>query len=360
MRCGLWSGGLPGARQRPAGGGVGDGSGCRAELGEFVSVGVGLAFGVFGSRSQVGAQLVVVAGGVSAEGGQHLVRVGADPAGLGLGCLLGGLGTGGFLLGQPGGLLGLHGCVAGLVPVGLGDADQLVGLGAGLPDRGVSLVFGSGDPGGGVSEGRFNSSGLVDYGRGACCLGLVGAGLGGGQLRGHLLGGGVGLSAPLVGLGGALLGGGRAGFGGGGALLGGRADGFHLGFGGGRVGHRLDGLPESVGDFGYPVGFGAQQAQQFRASYPGHGHRSISVSRAGRDPGRRGRQATAFPPSGDLGMPSSLAVFGRAARPGRHRRGRGAAGVLACVSGRGGSGGERPHLVVSGSVIWLSAGLPGG
>jgi hypothetical protein len=44
-------------------------------------------------------QLVAVAGGVGAEGGQHLVRVGADTAGLGQGCLLGGLGAGGFLLG---------------------------------------------------------------------------------------------------------------------------------------------------------------------------------------------------------------------------------------------------------------------
>ena len=47
---------------------------------------------------------------------------------------------------------------------------------------------------------------------------LVGAGLGGGQLCGHPLGG--------------------------------REDGFHLGFGGGRVGYRLDGLAEPGCDVG--------------------------------------------------------------------------------------------------------------
>ena len=92
-------------------------------------------------------------------------------------------------------------------------------------------------------------------------------------MHGHVLRGRVGLGAPLVGLGRTLLGGGRTGLGGHGALLGGRADGFHLGFSGGRVGHRLDGLAQSVGDAGDPVGFGTQQAQQFRAGHLGHRHR---------------------------------------------------------------------------------------
>ncbi len=83
---------------------------------------------------------------------------------------------------------------------------------------------------------------------------LVGAGLGGGQLCGHPLGG--------------------------------REDGFHLGFDGGRVGYRLDGLAEPGCDVGDPVGFGAQQAQQFRAGDPGLGHGSVGVGQAGRRLGR--------------------------------------------------------------------------
>lgn len=73
-----------------------------------------------------------------------------------------------------------------------------------------------------------------DLGGGVSSLGLIGASLGGAQLCGHLLRGRVGLSAPLVGLRGALLGDGRAGFCGR-ALLGCGADGFHIGFGGGRL-----------------------------------------------------------------------------------------------------------------------------
>ena len=42
-------------------------AGLGAELGEFVAVGVGLAFGAFGPGAQVGAQIVAVAGGVGAE-----------------------------------------------------------------------------------------------------------------------------------------------------------------------------------------------------------------------------------------------------------------------------------------------------
>ena len=70
-----------------------------AELGEFVAVGVCLLFGAFGAGAQVGAQFVAVAGSVGAEVGQPLVRVGSDPAGLGLGGVGGCLGAGGFVLG---------------------------------------------------------------------------------------------------------------------------------------------------------------------------------------------------------------------------------------------------------------------
>ena len=91
---------------------------------------------------------------------------------------------------------------------------------------------------------------------------------------------GVGFGTQLIGLSRAPLGGG--------------ADGFDLGFSGGPVGHRLHSLAEPVGDAGDPVDFGAQQAQQLRAGRPGHRHRLLSVSRAGRGPGverRRSRHA---------------------------------------------------------------------
>ena len=71
-----------------------------AELDDFVAVSVSLAFGSLGPGPQVGAQLVTVAGGVSAEAGQHLVRVDADPAGLSPGSVLGRLRASGILLGQ--------------------------------------------------------------------------------------------------------------------------------------------------------------------------------------------------------------------------------------------------------------------
>ena len=98
-------------------------AGGRAELGEFLTVGVGLAFGAFGPCTQVGAQLVTFADGVGAEAGQHRVRVGADPARRGPGCVLGGLRAGGVLLGQPGRPVRRGGLGLGLVPVGLGGAD---------------------------------------------------------------------------------------------------------------------------------------------------------------------------------------------------------------------------------------------
>jgi hypothetical protein len=53
-------GGRSGARWCPAGGGVSAMAGLGAELGYFVAIGVGLAFGAFGSGPQVGAQFVAV------------------------------------------------------------------------------------------------------------------------------------------------------------------------------------------------------------------------------------------------------------------------------------------------------------
>jgi hypothetical protein len=88
----------------------------RLRLGGFVAVGVGLLFGALGPAPQAGAQLVTVARGVSAEAGQHLVRISADPAGLRSGGLGGGHGPGGFLLRGPDGLFCLRGRMAGLVP----------------------------------------------------------------------------------------------------------------------------------------------------------------------------------------------------------------------------------------------------
>jgi hypothetical protein len=112
----------------------------------------------------------------------------------------------------------------------------------------------------------------VGFGDGAGCLRPACAGQGGIQLHGHLLRGGLGVSAPLVSFGGELPGGGLAGFGGG-PLLGSRADGFHLGFGLGRVGHRLDRLPQPAGDTGDPISLGTQRTQQFRARHLGHLYR---------------------------------------------------------------------------------------
>jgi hypothetical protein len=104
-----------------------------AELCEFVTVGIGLAFGA-------GAQVGVGAGSVGAGAGQHLVRIGADPAGL-LPRSVSGLRPGGVLLGQPGVLLGLGGPGDSLASVGLSRTDSLVCVGAGLGDRGIRSAF---------------------------------------------------------------------------------------------------------------------------------------------------------------------------------------------------------------------------
>ncbi len=200
----------------------------------------------------------------------------------------------------------------GLVPVGLGGTDPLVGIGAGPGDRAVPLGLGGGDPRGGVGAGRLDASVTGDTGGVTSRLGLTDAGLRGDQLRGHLLRGCVSLHAPLVGLGRSLLGSGRAGLGDRGALLGGGADGFHLGSG--RIGHRLHRVAEPVSDTGYPVRFGAQQAQQFRAGHLGCGHRGVGGGGASGGPVRGGGQATALPPGGDIG------VAGIAGEPGPRRR----------------------------------------
>jgi len=96
-------GGRPGAPRRRARG-VGVVAGPSAELGQFVVVGIGLAFGALGPGPQVSAQLVAVAGLVGTEAGQHLLRIMADPAGLRPSGLGGGLRAGGVLLRQPGDL----------------------------------------------------------------------------------------------------------------------------------------------------------------------------------------------------------------------------------------------------------------
>jgi hypothetical protein len=158
--------GRPGARERSAGSGVGNGAARRADLDEFVAVGVGRALDEFGTRSQVDAQFVTVACGVSAEGSQHLVRVGADTADFGQARLLGGLGAGGFLLGQPGCLFRLPGRVARLTPVGLGGADQLADLGARLADPVSRSISAAANLGGGFSADRLEDSGSVDLGGG--------------------------------------------------------------------------------------------------------------------------------------------------------------------------------------------------
>ena len=135
-------------------------------------------FGALGAGPQVGAQLVTVAGGGGAEVGQHLLRISANPACLGPRSFLGYLRADDFLLCQPGGLFCLCDRVAGLVPIGLGGADLLVGLGARLLDRGDPVGFRGDDPSGGVLAGLLDACVPVGFGGGAGCLCLVGAGLG--------------------------------------------------------------------------------------------------------------------------------------------------------------------------------------
>ena len=139
-------------------------------------------FGALCPGPQIGSQLVTVAGGISAEAGQHFLRIGADPARLGPGGFGGGLRAAGFLLREPGSLFCLRGQAAGLVPVGAGGADTPRGLGAYLGDSSVALGFGSGNPRGCVPAGRLDSGVPVGLGGAAGCLSLNGAGLGGVQL----------------------------------------------------------------------------------------------------------------------------------------------------------------------------------
>ncbi len=103
---------------------------------------------------QVAAELVTIAGGLGAEAGRHLLRISADPAGLGPG---GGLRAGGFLRGEPGRLFGLNGLREGLVPGDFGYVDPLVGLCACLPDRGGKLGFSSGEGGLGLGGGKLGA-----------------------------------------------------------------------------------------------------------------------------------------------------------------------------------------------------------
>jgi hypothetical protein len=113
---------------------------------KFVTAGVGLLLGAFGAGAQVSAQLVAFAGCLGACLVQCLPGVGADPLGLGLGGVRGGLGAGSILLGLPGGGLGGGCCLAGLVAVGVGGPDALAGLGDGLGDGEIALGLGGGHP----------------------------------------------------------------------------------------------------------------------------------------------------------------------------------------------------------------------
>jgi hypothetical protein len=86
-------------------------------------------------------------------------------------------------------------------------------------------------------------------------------------------------------------------------LLGNRPDGFHLGLGGGRVSHHLDGLAQTIGDAGDPVSLGAQRTQQFRAGHLGYvTGLSVSAALVGVVAGLGG-QAAALAPGRDLGVP---------------------------------------------------------
>jgi hypothetical protein len=65
--------------------------------------GAGLAPGTLGACPQAGADLGQLGGGLRAEAGQHLLRVGACPLKLGAASFPGCLCPGGLLLRQPGG-----------------------------------------------------------------------------------------------------------------------------------------------------------------------------------------------------------------------------------------------------------------
>jgi hypothetical protein len=277
-------------------------------------VGIDLAFGVLGPGPQVGAQLLAVAGSVSAEPGQHRLssaRTRSARAACSAACAR--------AVSCWASWVACSACAAwATVWSRPASAARICWLASARACSTAASRSASALAIRVAASRRLADCGVaIGFGGGAGCFSLVGAGLGGVHPRGHLLRGGLGIGAPLAGFGGALLGGGRAGFGGGRALLGSRADGFHLGFSGGRVGHRLDGLAQPVGDAGNSVGLGAQRAQQIHAGHPGHRHGAVSVGRAGDGAGLRGGQVAALAPGRDLGVPASFAVLGRAARPGR-------------------------------------------
>jgi hypothetical protein len=200
---------------------------------EFFAVGVGVAFGTFGAGAQVGAEFFAFPSRLSAELRERVLGVGADPLGFSASGSLGCLGAGGVLLSVPGLLVGLVGALPGGIPLRFGSSDPLVSFGAGLLDRRIPVGFSRRDPVGSFLAGLLDASVTVGFSGRAGGLGLVCAGLGGGELGGHLFGGGVSLGAELVSLSRALLGGCGPRLGGHGPLLGGGADGFQLDFGGG-------------------------------------------------------------------------------------------------------------------------------
>jgi hypothetical protein len=157
-------------------------AGLGTELGEFVAVGVGLAFGAFGAFG-VGTQSARSSSRSRAASAQKLASIFSAPARARLvsawGGLLCRLRAGGVLLRQLGGLFCRIGQGECLVPVGLGGADLVASLGAACPDRSVPLGFGGADPGGSVLTGRLNQGIPVGFGSGAGRLGLGGACVGG-------------------------------------------------------------------------------------------------------------------------------------------------------------------------------------
>ena len=189
--------------------------------------------------SRACAEFGALAVGVGADLGQFPVGLLAGPGGVGAGLVRAGLGRGGALGRGAGGGLVPGGLVAGGVPVGVGGADLLGGLGAGLVDHLAGAGFGLLDAGlsVGLDPGQLGGV-LLDRG-GQPLSGFLAAGLLDGQVPAGFLGCLVGQGAELAFGGSALLGLGPAGFGDRGAFLGGGPGRFHLCLGRGGVADRV-------------------------------------------------------------------------------------------------------------------------
>ena len=270
----------------------------------------------------------------------------------------------------------LLGQLARLVPVGLGRADEGLGVSAGPVGQLLRLPLGLGDPGlggvdCGVGVGLRPPDGLV----GACLRlhdpglsvgadllglgGMRGGGLGqlvvsfactgllGGQVLAHLLGGLICRGAHLIGGGGAALSVGPLGLGGGGPLFG--CCPRRLDFGLGR-----GGVADGGHGGGEPLGGGGDRARQFAhlpqelgAGDPGHGDGLLGLGLAGGDAALGVGQPLALPPRGHGGMCRVRAVLGPAAWLG----GSGLGCVLAAGELAGHGGGRLGH-----GVSWALVG----